>query len=47
MNIERNREGAWVMYATDKAGYLITRSYYGYTKRQALQLFNQYMKELG
>lgn len=45
MNIEKNREGAWVIYALGREGYLITRSYYGHTKREAVRLFRQYMRE--
>ena len=45
MTIEKNREGAWVIYALGREGYLITRSYYGYTKRESVRLFRQYMKE--
>lgn len=30
--------GAWQIYATI-GGYLVTRTYYGYTKRKALALF--------
>lgn len=46
MTIERNREGAWVIYALGRDGYLVTRSYYGYTKRESVRLFNEYMKEI-
>lgn len=45
MNIEKNREGAWVIYASDKQGYLVTRSYYGYSKRESVRLFNAHMRE--
>jgi hypothetical protein len=44
MNIEKNREGAWIIYATDREGYLVTRSYYGYTKRESVRLFRAYMR---
>ena len=46
MNIERNYSGAWVIYSSDDAGYLVTRSYWGYNKREAVWLFRQYMKEI-
>lgn len=46
MNIERNYSGAWVIYSSDDAGYLVTRSYWGYNKREAVRLFRQYMKEI-
>ena len=44
MTIEKNREGAWVIYAQDREGYLVTRSYYGYTKRDAVRLFRAHMR---
>jgi len=45
MTIERNKEGAWVIYALGREGYLVTRSYCGYSKRESVRLFRQYMKE--
>lgn len=45
MTIEKNREGAWVIYALGEEGYLVTRSYYGYTKRDAVRLFRAFMRE--
>jgi len=45
MNIEKNREGAWVIYALGRDGYLVTRSYYGHTKREAVRLFKEHMRE--
>ena len=45
MNIERNYAGAWVIYASNSRGYLVTRSYYGYNKRESIKLFRQYMRE--
>jgi hypothetical protein len=42
MTIEKNREGAWVIYALGRDGYLVTRSYYGYTKRESVRLFRLY-----
>jgi hypothetical protein len=45
LTIEKNREGAWVIYALGEEGYLVTRSYYGYTKKESVRLFRQYMKE--
>lgn len=44
MTIEKNREGAWVIYALGRDGYLVTRSYYGYSKREAVRLFREDMK---
>ena len=46
MNIERNREGAWAIYATDNTGHLIQRQYYGYNRREAIRLFNREIKQL-
>lgn len=38
MSIVKNREGAWVV--SDIAqGYLVTRVYYGYSKREAVRRF--------
>ena len=45
MIIEKNREGAWVIYALGADGYLVTRSYYGYMKIDAVRLFRAYMRE--
>lgn len=44
MNIEKNREGAWVIYALGGDGYLVTRSYYGYSKQDAVRLFREHMR---
>lgn len=44
MIIERNYEGAWVI-SDIVAGYWVTRKFYGYTKREAVRLFKQYLKE--
>ena len=46
MNIERNREGAWAIYATDNTGHLIQRQYYGYCRREAIRQFNREIKQL-
>jgi hypothetical protein len=40
---ERNRYGAWVLYANVN-GYLVSRQFMGYTKRDATKLFRQYLK---
>jgi hypothetical protein len=45
MTIEKNREGAWIIYASDKEGYLVTRSYYGYSKRESVRRFRAFMRE--
>ena len=44
---ERNQEGAWIFSAMvgNSSGYRLARSYYGYTKREALALFRQFIKE--
>jgi hypothetical protein len=45
MTIERiPHSGAW-MISTIAWGRLITRTYYGYTKREAQRRFKQYIKE--
>jgi hypothetical protein len=46
MNIERNREGAWAIYATTNWGYLIQRQYHFYSKRDAMRLFRQELKQI-
>lgn len=47
---ERNKYGAWVMTClVNLDGYgtgLNTQVYYGYTKREALRLYRQYLKDL-
>jgi hypothetical protein len=48
MNIERVRpSGAYVIYESvgEGAGYLFTRTYYGYTLREAKRLFKLAIKE--
>lgn len=44
LTIEKNRDGAWVIYALGRDGYLVTRSYYGYTKADAVRLFREHMR---
>ena len=44
MTAERNREGAWVL-SDIIGGYLVSKAYYGYTKREATTLFRAYCKE--
>jgi hypothetical protein len=41
MNIERNRNGAWVIYELDQAGYLMTQTFYDYTLAEAKSIFRQ------
>lgn len=43
MTIERNHAGAWVV-SDMVAGYLVTRQYYGYTKREATAKFKADLK---
>ena len=46
-SIDRNSEGAWRISAFISEGggeYLITRLYYFYTKREAIRLFKQEIK---
>lgn len=45
MTAERNYAGAWIV-SDIVAGYLVTRSYYGYTKREAVADFKREMKAL-
>ena len=43
MTIEKNREGAYVI-SDIVSGYLVTRSYYGHTKREAVRLFREHIR---
>lgn len=43
MTITKNYEGAWVV-SDIVAGYLMTRRYYYYTKREALAAFKREIK---
>lgn len=45
MTVERNYEGAWVIYDNVR-GYLVTRRYYGYTRREALAMFRREVRAL-
>lgn len=45
MSIEKNREGAWIV-SDIAGGYLVTRVYYGYTKREAVSLFRAHLREI-
>jgi hypothetical protein len=44
ITLEKNRQGAWVVSAIVR-GYLVTRQFYYYTKREAARLFLQEMNE--
>ena len=39
-------QGAWELYASDKNGYLLSRQYFGYNKREATQLFRAEMRKI-
>ena len=43
MIIDRNNEGAWRI-SDSINGYLETKVYYFYTKKEAVKLFNQFKK---
>lgn len=43
MTIERKYQGAWVV-SDIIGGYLVTRTFYGYTKREALRMFRAEFK---
>lgn len=44
MNIEKNIHGVYIMTELSKAGYLITKQYHFYTRKQAIQLFRAEME---
>jgi hypothetical protein len=44
MTIEKNVHGAWVVSDIIR-GYLVTRFYYGYTKREAQRQFKRDTKD--
>lgn len=46
INYRRTFQGAWELYASGNDGYLVTRQYMGYTKREATQMFRAEMLEL-
>lgn len=43
ISYERNYQGAWVLNALVGNRY-VSRAYYGYTKKEATQLFRNYVK---
>lgn len=45
MTIEMNTRGGYVISTIHKGQY-IRRTYYGYTKREAMRLFREYVREL-
>ena len=40
MTIERNHDGGYVI-SDIVNGYLVTKRYYGYTKKQAMKMFRE------
>jgi len=47
MVVERNYEGAWVIYSlVDSLGYMVTRRYYFMSKREAVASFKRELKAL-
>lgn len=46
MSIERNYSGAWVISDIIE-GYLVTRQYYFYTKREAIRQFRAEFPQVG
>jgi hypothetical protein len=48
-SIDKNREGSWRISAFLGEGineYLLTKTYYFYTKREAIRLFKEYIAAL-
>jgi hypothetical protein len=45
MIIDKNREGAWRI-CENINGYLETKVYYFYTKKEAIKLFREYRRKL-
>jgi hypothetical protein len=43
ITVERNHAGAYVLSAIH-GGYLVSRQYYGYTKREAVRLFKEELR---
>jgi len=39
MTVERTFQGAWRIYESGRDGYLVSRQYFGYSKREAVALF--------
>lgn len=40
MTVEQNHHGAWVV-AEVVGGYRVSRTYYGYTRQEAMRLFRE------
>lgn len=48
MNIKRNYSGAWVISGVIEGEgdhHFLTRAYYGYTKREAVRLWNKQVRK--
>lgn len=43
ISYEKNSQGAWVLTAL-MGNRFITRTYFGYTKKESTQLFREYVK---
>jgi hypothetical protein len=46
IDAERTWDGGWSL-ALLGASHRVHRTYYGYTKREAMKMFRQYVKEQG
>lgn len=46
IHCERIYSGAWVLYSSDSHGYLVTRQYQGYTKKEALAMFRSELRSM-
>lgn len=44
INATKANNGAWEL-TTIRGGYLISYQYFDYTKKQAIKLFREYLKE--
>lgn len=46
LTVDRNAEGAWRVSAI-VGGFLVTRCYYGFTRRESVALFRDYVEQGG
>jgi hypothetical protein len=46
MTIRRTFQGAIEIYADDKKGYLVSKQYFGYTLKEAKEMFRAELKEI-
>lgn len=44
VSVERLPHSGAIVLSTMDGGYLVSRTYYGYTIKQAKDLFNQYLR---